>query len=142
MTDLSLPTPVPRASAYAMSVGQDADGKWTAYCVRDDEVIDGPIMATGDTPAQAMALCAEMIAMSEDECLDLVVGTTRDRHCRCEDVTEMLEAAEAQDSPDDVVVSLTNRVGQCCKCGMQGPIHDERDVVMPREHLCVIEDAN
>lgn len=131
MTDLSIPTAVPRASAYAMSVGQDADGKWTAYCVRDDDAMDEPIKATGDTPAHAMALCAELVAVSEDECLDLRVGQVRAKHCRCEDMTELLEAASQQDSPDDVVVTLTHRMGQCCKCGLQGPVHDEDGAAIP-----------
>lgn len=136
MTDLSLPTSIPRAASYAMSVGRRPDGKWVAYCVRDDEVLADPIEVVGDSPAQVMALCAELVAVSEDECLELKVGQVREKHCRCEDMTELLEAASQQDSPDDVIVSLTHRVGQCCRCGLQGPVHDEDGAAIPYGQAC------
>lgn len=142
MTDLSLPTSVPRSASYAMSVGRNRDGKWVAYCVRDDDALDEAITAYGDSPAQAMALCAELVAVSEDECLELKVGQVREKHCRCEDMTELLEAASQQDSPDDVVVTLTHRMGQCCKCGLQGPVHDEDGAAIPYGAACAVEGTN
>jgi hypothetical protein len=130
MIHLDPPAYVPRCEgAYNMHVRPIDDGKWIATCVRTDNY--PTVQAVGDSPAHAMALCAEGVAYAEDECLQIEVGAVMDKHCRCHDITEAVAADMAAGSPADVETRVTHRIGVCCLCATRGPKRDERGFIIP-----------
>jgi hypothetical protein len=125
---------------YNIEVVEQVDGTWVALCDRGD---NGPtIGAAGNSPAHAIARVADKLAQMEDECINIFVeDIPRDFHCRCDDVTEA-EALHLR-IESGAEVKQTYRVGMCCKCNRQGPIHDQDGMVVPYEASgAEVEDAD